>query len=310
METKRSGPRRPQVSQRLSWWPVWSSVGRGGKVGIILLLALLVILQCMFPVQVLAGPPAAGEDRLKQILSRGELRVGYLVWEPCVIRKAPGTPLTGIFPDMMEEIARALKVELTWHETTIANFPAGLGADQFDVFVGAIFITIPRAAAAAYTMPVAFVGNSGVVARSSSFQPRSLADLAKPDLRVAVLQGQAMDEYIRRNFPKAKLVILAGGDLTAPLAAVSAGRADVGFMNSVTVAKYVAEHPEVQPILTGSDQVETLPLAWAIRQQDRTLLDFLNASIEYFRASGRLAEYQRKYPVKLLFDLPQLRAPE
>jgi polar amino acid transport system substrate-binding protein len=243
----------------------------------------------------------ATDDRLQRVLSRGVLRVGYLVWEPCVIRERPGAPLTGIFPDMMAEIAGALSLRVTWQETTIANFPAGLTADQFDVFVGAIFVTIPRAAAVAYSRPIAYIGNSAVVPLGRRFRGSLPAALNDPGIRIAVLQGQALAELARRSFPKAKLISLAGGDLTAPLAAVSAGRADIGFMNSLTVLKYVAAHPETEAVFTGRDQLEVLPLAWAVRQQDQTLLNFLNSSLSYLESTGRVAGYQHKYAIKLLY---------
>lgn len=251
-------------------------------------------------------PPASGQgqqpvDRLGEIVTRGELRVGYLVWDPCVIRERPGAPLAGIYPDMFAEIAKALGVKLSWHETTLANFSAGLSAGQFDVFAGAVFVTIPRAAAVAYTDPVAFLGNSGVVASTGGLRPRAASDLNVSTVRIAVLQGQALEEFARRSFPNAQLVSIAGGDLTAPLAAVSAGRADIGFMNSATVDRYVAEHPELTAVFTGGDQLEILPLAWAVRPSDQTLVNFLNAAIAYLDSTGRTAEYQRRYGVQLLY---------
>jgi ABC-type amino acid transport substrate-binding protein len=234
------------------------------------------------------------------------MRVGYLVWEPTIIRDSRTNEIKGIYPDAIGAIAKAINVRLSWHETTLASFAAALNADQFDFFAGAVFVTIPRSVAVAYTQPVAYVGNGGVVRTSGSFRPKAIADLTKPGLRIAVLQGQALEEYCRRNLPQAELLIIAGGDLTAPLAAVSAGRADIGLMNSVTVAKYAAEHPEVTAVLTGSEQVEILPLAWATRHRDQELLSFLNSSLTYLKSTGRLEAYQKAYPTPLLYDIPAL----
>lgn len=253
---------------------------------------------------------ANSPDRLAAIQSRGELRVGYLVWEPCIARgPSPETP-TGLYADMVDEIAKALKVRVSWHETTLANFAAGLASDQFDIFVGAVFITMPRAASVAFTKPIAFVGNSGVVRADGQLHPARIEDLDSPTVRIAVLQGQAVDEYCRRYLPQAQLVVLAGGDLTAPLTAVSSNQADIGFMNSVTVAKYCASHPELRPVFTGADQIELLPLAWAVRHDDQRLLTFLNASLEYLRSTGRISESQKKYPIKLLYEVPRLESAE
>lgn len=249
---------------------------------------------------------ANATSALDKIQSRGEMHVGYLVWEPCVLRDARTGALSGIFPDMIAQIAKNLNVKVVWEETTLANFAAGLNSGQFDFSVGPTFVTIPRAASVKFTQPVAYVGNSAVVRTSGSLKPQRLEELNKPGIKIALLQGQALEEFCRSNLPQAQLIVLAGGDLTAPLVAVSSGQADIGFMNSVTVAKYTAEHPEVQAVFTGDQQVEILPLCWATVGGDGRLGDFLDASITYLKATGRLAEYQKKQVIGLLYDTPRL----
>lgn len=257
------------------------------------------------------GQPAAPlNSAINRIQSRGEMLVGYLVWEPCVLRDQRTGELSGIFPDMVAQIAKNLNVKVVWKETTLANFAAGLNTAQFDFSVGPTFVTVPRAASVKFTQPVAYVGNSAVVRKDSILKPQRLEDLNKASIKVATLQGQALEEFCHRNLPQAQIIVLSGGDLTAPLIAVSSGQADIGFMNSVTVAKYVAEHPEVEAIFTGEHAVEVLPLAWATTGNDSRMCDFLNASITYLRSTGRLAEYQKKQPIGLLYDTPRLHPAE
>ena len=272
----------------------------------LLLGSAVLLLGCQQPATVGSGSTETAST-LQKIIDRGEMRVGYLPWNPTVI-KNPRNPatLSGVFPDMINEIAKALGVKATWHETTLSNFTAGLNANQFDFSVGPTFVTIPRAASVAFTIPVAYVGNGGVVRADSSFKPRAIEELKKPGLRIAVLQGQALEEYCRRHLPSANLLVISGGDLTAPLTAVSAGRADIGLMNIVTVASYAAEHSEVVPVLMGQEQIEVLPLAWSVRYTDHDLLGFLNSAITYMKSSGRLERFQAAYPIKLLYDTPAL----
>jgi polar amino acid transport system substrate-binding protein len=234
------------------------------------------------------------------------MRVGYLNWEPCVLRDSKTGDMTGIYVDMVKQIATDLNVKVTWVETTLANFAAGLQSGQYDFSVGPTFITIARSTAVAFSEPVNYVGNSGVVLKGSRFKPVVPSDLQKPGLRIAVLQGQALDEYCRRNLPAASLIVISGSDLTAPLTAVSVGRADIGLMNSVTVSRYVREHAEVEQVLLGENQIEMLPLSWAVRRDDTQMLQFLDSAITYLKTNGRLADYQRRYPIPLLYDIPHL----
>ena len=275
----------------------------------ILLAALLLVVfssvGCSTPPAATTRPP----DTVERIVNSGTIRVGYLVFAPAVVRDDRTGDLTGIFPEMVGTIADALGVNVEWVETSLSNFAAGLISEQFDFSVGPTFVTIPRAAAVSFTAPVAYVGNAGIVATDSSLRPERIDDLNVPGVRVAVLQGQALEEYASRHLPSVDLLVLSGGNLSAPLAAVSAGQADVGLMNAVTVSQYVSEHPEVRPILMDR-QVEILPLAWATRRNDEGLRTFLDASILYLQATGRVAEAQRRQSISLLYAPQLLQLPE
>jgi polar amino acid transport system substrate-binding protein len=250
-----------------------------------------------------SGPAASdnAQDALDRIRAKHVMRVGYVDWAPCISREGHDAPVKGIFFDMVNEIASRLGVRVVWVETNLANFATDLNTGKIDFNVGPTYITIPRAAAVTFTIPISYVGNSGVVPVTSALNLRSIEDINHSNIRVAVLQGQAMDEFAKVKLSDAQLLRLAGGDLTAPLVAVSAGRADIGFMNTVTVDAYVASHPEVRRLLPGGKEIEVLPHGWATRTQDARLHDFLNASIEYLTASGRVAEYQSREPLKLRF---------
>lgn len=245
-------------------------------------------------------------DAIQRIVERGEIRVGYLVWPPAVLRDERTQMISGLFPDLVSQIASALKVRVVWQEVTLANFAAALNTNQVDFSIGPTFVTIPRAAAISFTQPVAYVGNAAVVRTKGAFRPLSFEEIDRPGIRVAVLQGQALEELVTRSLRSAQKVVLSGSNLTAPLVAVSAGRADIGFMNAVTVSTYAAAHPEVTAVLLNN-QVEILPLSWATRIQDSDLLGFLNSSITYLKSTGRIAAAQKGMSTKLLYDIPELR---
>jgi ABC-type amino acid transport substrate-binding protein len=252
-----------------------------------------------------SGGKDARGSALDQMVARGEMRVGYVSWNPAVIKNPETGELTGIFPDMVNYMAETLKLHVRWKETTLANFAAGLQSRQYDFSVGPTFITIPRSVPVAFTQPVAYVGNSAVV-NANTPPPSSPDEIAARSMRVAVLQGQAMDEFFKRRYSNVELLILSGSDLTAPLAAVSTGRADIGFMNTVTVARYAEAHQDVKPIFMGDDQLEMLPLAWGTRHQDSALQSFLESSIIYLKSTRKLERIQARYDIQLLYDTPEL----
>jgi len=243
------------------------------------------------------------------VLKAEELHVGYLVFDPCV-RKDPSTgELSGLFIDAVEYIAEQLKVRPVYHETNLGNFAAGLQSGQFDLSIGPTYRTIPRATSVAFCRPLAYIGNGAVVERGNGRKFDSLDKITSTKPRVAVLQGQAMEEFFRRRFPELQLVSLSGSDLTAPLSAVSAGQADIGFMNIVTVRGYAAAHPEVEVVFGGEDQLEMLALGWSVRYEDFQWWQFINTSLDYLMSTGRWMEFQAKYDIPLLHELPPIRYP-
>lgn len=239
---------------------------------------------------------SSGLDRIKQ---DSLMRVGYVRFAPCADVNVSTGKLEGIFIDAMHEVATDLKMQVEFKETTLATFAAALQADEFDFSVGPIFITPSRAATVSYTEPLLALGNSGLVKKENKESFATVEALGKPGIRVAVLQGQAMEQFVRSRFPQANLVVIAGSDLTAPMSAVEAGQADIGLSNSVTVQQYAANHPNTVPVFTAENALSRLALAWVVRADDERLRSFLNACIEWLIQSGKLDVIQSKYPIRL-----------
>lgn len=273
---------------------------------LIIILSVLIVITGSCNTKNDKSPNSIQESTIEKIIKKGKMDVGYLTWNPTVIKNLNNDSLSGIYVDMVNEIAKNLKVDVEWHQTSLSTFIAGLNSYQFDFSVGATFITIPRSTSVLFTDPVLYVGNSAVVSTKIKDKPQTIEDVLNGDYKIAVLQGQAIYEYFKYQTDEARILVISGSDLTAPLAAVSSGQADIGFMNSVTVQQYAKEHPQVTPVLLGDNQIEILPLAWTVRQNDIELLNFLNSSLAYLKATGRLADYQRKYEIKLLNDAPHL----
>ena len=131
----------------------------------------------------------------------------------------------------------------------------------------------------------------------------------KKGLTVAVKQGSAIDDFVRENFENAEIVRLQGDDLTLPLAAVSAGQADVGLMNQLTVFTYLREHKELKEVLADRPIVPT-NFSWAVRQNDQRWLNFLNTCIQYYINTGDMYKWESVYDIPLMHKNEQLVFPE
>lgn len=266
--------------------------------------ALLLMLAC--------GPPKTttmGHSSLEKVRTNKELHVGYFPFEPTVMEDPNTGVKTGIFIDMVESMAKALDAKVVYHKVDLANFAAGLQSEQYDLSIGATFATPQRATAVAFTRPIFYSGYTGVVQKGQGAKYSTWQDLDTLNLRVAVKQGSAIDDFVRENFKNAQVIRLTGPDLSLPLAAVSSGQADVGLMNQQTVFTYLRAHSELEETMSKNPLVPT-NFSWAVRQGDVEWLNYVNTCLEYMENTGEIFKYESKYGVPLMHLKQEFAVPD
>jgi cyclohexadienyl dehydratase len=132
---------------------------------------------------------------------------------------------------------------------------------------GPTFKTISRAQAVAYTNSIYYLGNTGLVKKGTAARYRNLSAIDKAGIRVAVKSGSPSEQYVRDHCENATIQAIVGTNLSVPLQAVSAGKADVGVMNEHIVEFYARDHPDVEIVLADRP-VLIAGMAWAVRQGD------------------------------------------
>jgi polar amino acid transport system substrate-binding protein len=250
----------------------------------------------------LSSPPAPTEKSvLDKVQSSGVLRVGYFLFEPAAMRNQKDEKPHGLFVDMIEQVAHDLKWKVEYKQVDLKNFGAALQSGDFDLSIGATFSSPSRAGGVAFTQPIFYLGYTGVTTPDKVGQFKTWADIDQPGVRVAVKQGSAIGDYVKRNFTKATIIALEEPALSAPLAAVPA-QADVGLMNQITVHTYLRDNPKVNVKQILADQpVEFTSICWAIRQGDPKWLEFINSSIKHYQDTGRIQEWEKQYKIPYMY---------
>jgi polar amino acid transport system substrate-binding protein len=234
---------------------------------------------------------ASGE--MDQISKRGEIRFGYVPSPPSTAKDPNTGALTGFYPDAARAIAEQMGLKPVFIETTWNNFVAGLQSDQFDVSIAATLGTVKRAMAVTFTKPLVYLGSVALV-RKDENRFKMLEDLNKPTITIAVVQGTAAEDWVRRTLPKAKLVSLGGGNLTAGFLEVVSGRADASFEDGFTVSRFVQAQPSTK-ILFAEKPVFFLPVVWAVKMGNTELQQAMNIGLENLQLSGQWNSMVAKY---------------
>jgi polar amino acid transport system substrate-binding protein len=250
------------------------------------------------------------EDSLARIVKSGVLRVGYIDYPPAVIKDPNTGQLSGEFVDIAKFIASQLNVRLEFEEASWSTFMTGLQTHNYDISIAPTYIQVSRSANVAFTRPIAFLGNSaGVKKGDSRFENiQAPTDLDRSGLVVAVVQGEAADLFVKEHFKSAKVLELSGSDLSAPLELVATGQADVGLTDAYVTEQFVAQKPSVRDLFPNNPY-NVSPMSWAVRPDDYRLLNFLNNSLEYLEATGKTAEWQKKYHAPWMYGIPSVKRP-
>lgn len=244
--------------------------------------------------------PATGTaqdvDALDKIRTDGKMDVCYISFLPVSYKNLKTGELEGISVDLIEKIAEKMNVKINYVETTWGNVVLDLQSKRCQVNISSVFPLIERATGGVmFTEPYGYIGNNAVVKKDDN-RFKTLQDLDREDITIAVVEGEASHVYAQQHLTKPELRVISSGDITLAFTEVSAGRADAGLGDAVAIELYLRNHDDVKRLLEKDYLVRESP--FTVHEDDLKWLNFLNNAIDGFVVSGELAEIYQKYDFK------------
>lgn len=251
-----------------------------------------------------AAAETAQKDTLEKILQSNSIRVGWIPYLTASYRDLNTGKVDGYMVEVLEAITKDLgipKQNIKYVETDWASFAVGLQGGKYDVSIAATFATIGRARAASFTRPLFYLGNSALARKGDErfSDLKSVYDLDRPNIKIAVVSGEQSDEFTKTNFHRAQIDVINAADITAAMLQVSTGRADVAMADAGAVHDFAMAHPNTVDIFAGHPW-GVQPISWSVRPGEETFLNFLNTSISYLDSMGVLERLMRKPAYKNL----------
>jgi len=231
----------------------------------------------------------------------GSLRCGAAVAPPYVMRDPATGEYSGFFADLCRELADTLKVKPQFVDTTWDNIVAGLQAGKWDVSL-ALNRTAPRAMAVQFSVPAMEYQISLAYNKNNPKIPagaKSVADIDKEGVTLAVMSGTAQDKAISAAIKKATILRLPGNDETR-LAVVSK-RADILVDASDTNLLFTQSNPDWAVALNPTPALAKQGVAFGLpRQLSAPDVEVVNIFLEERVATGHVDELIRKAADKVL----------
>ncbi len=233
---------------------------------------------------------------IADIKSRGVLTVGTeAAYEPYEFIE--NGKVVGYGRDILEYMAAKLGVKLDQQNLPFQGLLPGLLANKFDFVATSVGITPERAKRFAFTQPIGIVYSQFVVKNSNAQISKAedaqgkvvgtqMGSMAQPmvqefDKSLKAKNGQGMKEIkLFQTYPDVSL-------------ALSNGTIDMGVLPSNVLAVQMRKEPNVFKVI--GDLGEPRLLAWVTNPKDKQVREFINQTFEEMRASGKLAELQKKW---------------
>ena len=235
-----------------------------------------------------AARAQGAETTFERVQNGKTLRIAVLPGElPYFSKDLVAGTWSGACIEMAKNIAGVFDAKLAFVESTYGNSVLDLQSNKIDLAF-ALNPTPQRALAIGFTRPT-IVNPFGCLAKSG-FDPKTWADLDKPDVRVAFDIGSSHDTVAHRYLTKAALTGFKTRDDC--VLALQSGRVDAIVMAATLGLAAVGKNPAMGPyhLLKGPDVA--LPSSLGVQYEtDQRFREVLNAWVDFNRGTGQIREW-------------------
>jgi len=257
--------------------------------------------------------PSIRENAFNRVMRTGVLRCGYIPYAPEMMVDPATGKLSGFVYDMTEALGKAAGLKVVWvEEVSTSVMFEGLHSGRYDALCSALFEKPAQARKAAFTTPIDY-SESYMYMRSENHSisnSDTAVTLDRPNITVAVVDGEMSSAIAQDQFPHAKIFALppTASSPSEALTAVATGKADIAFSQKAVAEIFMAHNPTQMrqigrlPVTTMSQTVASFDPA------DAALKNFFDSVIHTLYANGTIPRIFKKYDPQQLTYKP-LRSP-
>jgi polar amino acid transport system substrate-binding protein len=239
-----------------------------------------------------AGPALAqaSGSTWDAIRARKSVRIGVTPSEPWYSKDLATGTWGGMGSMLGEQIAHDMDAKAEFVETTWADAPAALQANQFDI----MFVLDPtpaRALAIDFPFAPVLYYALGFMTRDTS-APKTWAALDTPDTTIAVPLGTSMDRWITAHLKKAQITRLRTIDDT--ILQYQSGRARVLVLYHPALIAYRLKIG-TGDVIVPKPAITSVAGAGIRRETDKTWRDYLTSVLTFYYENGTTEDLYRTY---------------
>jgi ABC-type amino acid transport substrate-binding protein len=237
------------------------------------------------------------------------LKAAFINYPPSMTVDPNTKAKTGIMPDIITEISKAMGLQVSYvEETTFASMVDTLDSGRVDIVVSGIWPSSARALRADFSRVVYYSPIYAYVRQSDARFDNKLSILNDKQYRIATIDGELSSIVAHGDYPAATAISLPQqADVTQLLLQVTSGKADASFVEPAIADQFLAKNPGSIKRVAGVEPVRLFPNCFLFRKGDTALRDAINVAIVELTNARRLSPVIKPYdPDGSHFIIPNL----
>ena len=238
------------------------------------------------------------ETAYERVMRTGTIRCGYITWPPYLMQDLNTGEFSGLAYDLMQALSKELDLKVEWaEETGWGSFHTGLDTGRYDVMCTPVWQSGFRAKIVLLSDPLYF--NSLIaIKRKSDEKPYATIDsINKPDVTVAVIDGDITQAVLKAEFPDAKaLEAPQMSDGSQNLLDVAVKKADIAFSTWEGMERYNNNNPDsLLAVAANGTPVRLFGNTLAFQKKDYDMKFMFDTALRTIYTSGKAQKIIRKY---------------
>lgn len=248
----------------------------------------------MVPVFLMSGGTVHGAEAVKPLIVGMEL-----AYPPFEMTDKAGKP-SGVSVDLATDLAKSLGRPVVIQNTAFDGLIPALKTGKIDLVISSMTATAERAKSIDFSDPYLSTGLCLLLKKDSS--AKSIADLDRAGVKVAVKKGTTGHLYAANRLKKAQILVL--DKESAAVLEVSQGKADAFIYDQMSTFQNWQRNKTTTRAVLEPFQQES----WAvgIRKGNDELKNRVNAFIKEYRAKGGFEQLGDRYLKEMKEEFKQL----
>lgn len=258
------------------------------------------LISLFFLIFLLNSSALAFDDRLKNITKNNKIKV--CIWSEYFgisYLDPRSQKLVGIDSDLALELAKDLKVELEYVQSSFPTFIEDLSQNRCDIAMFAIGNTPSRIKKVRFTTPHLSSDIYAITTKNNK-KINAWDDIDKEGVVVAVGKGTYHEPIMKEKLKNAKLLVAK--DFHARSQEVISGRADVFMTDYPYVTRMLAE-TDWAKLISPTTTYHKTSYAWAMTYGDDKFYNRVEKFVKDIKKDGRLLSLAKKNALETIIKL-------